>query len=301
MSYYKFLRDSEDHQVLKSCVEGNVMFSRIPELNDFSETFAVVDKVEMERASARISSVGCTREEIRNLEKHINLFENLPMEGLGTTLMNVAMGLFGQFGAHSMLNPNKLMKVMLKELPNILQSVNKHIQDNVGIFCITEKFDIFPMWAHYADEAKGFVVEYDNLEKLFHDKETDVLNLLKKVDYYSNERPAVQFSPSHLTELFFSKHEDWKYEREWRVIKPLSECKKFRKKIVLKNGEEKECERYFFNIGVNNNPEKYIKRIIVGWNGDLEDIRDYVKEKCDIPVVQAKVKDGNIVVSKNRN
>ena len=141
------------------------------------------------------------------------------------------------------------------------------------------------MWAHYADNARGFVVEYKNLGEIFSgDGETDVFGVLKKVECYTGKRLAVQFHPSKLNEMFFSKHEAWKYEGEYRVVKPLNECKK----RFVGNG----VERFFYWI----DPKKYIKRIIVGWNGDVDEIRNFVKNECDIPVVQAVVRDGNIVV-----
>ena len=278
------------------------MFSRIPELNDFSETFAVADRNDIEKALLEMQKKGLCKDEQECFYNHVelmkrvfpdlkDLFESLkPLikpRHLGSVLRSdVLNGVASQLGLPSSMS----LIALVNALPDVLQLTNEVIQQRIGIFCVAETFKSFPMWAHYADNARGFVIEYKNLGEIFcGDGKTGVFDELKRVDYYKDERLAVQFHPSKLDEMFFSKHEDWDYEGEYRVVKPLCECKK----KIAGDGSV----RHFYKV----DPEKYIKRIIVGWNGDFEEIRDYVKEKCDIPVVQAKVKDGNIVVSKNGN
>jgi hypothetical protein len=39
------------------------------------------------------------------------------------------------------------------------------------------------MWAHYAEQAKGFVVIFDRLDRVFKGDETGSLNVTKLVDY----------------------------------------------------------------------------------------------------------------------
>ena len=169
-----------------------------------------------------------------------------------------------------------------------MQDLIDEVLDKIGIFSVSTKFDNFPMWAHYAKDENGFVVEYDNLNELFTGDETGILDELRRVVYYEGKRPAVTLAPSDLTELLFAKHADWSYEREWRVIKPLSGCES---KTV---GENK--VKYFFKAP-NIYPERYVKRIIVGWKGDFEKIKNIVsKYNSKILVVQAKVENGNIII-----
>lgn len=297
--FYKFLHETSGHAVLKSCLEGNIMFSRIPELNDFSETFAVADRNDIEKSLPEIQKNGLGKDEQGCFCNHVELMKKIfpDLKDLFDALKS--LGLSNQLD--SLLQPDSISRlasqfgVPLKDplaefkdvLPEMLQLTNENIQERIGIFCVAEIFESFSLWAHYADNAKGFVIEYKNLGELFKgDGKTDVLDKLTKVEYYDGERRAVQFHPSKLNEMFFSKHNSWKYEGEYRVIKPLSECKK----IIVGNG----CEKHFYKI----DPKEYINRIIVGWKGDFEDIRDYVKNMCEIPVVQAVVEEGNIVISK---
>ena len=63
-SFYKFLHETGGHAVLKSCLEGNIMFSRIPELNDFSETFAVADKKDIAKSLSEMQKKGLRKDEL---------------------------------------------------------------------------------------------------------------------------------------------------------------------------------------------------------------------------------------------
>jgi hypothetical protein len=86
------------------------------------------------------------------------------------------------------------------------------VYKNVGVLCLTTKRDNVLMWSHYADHHRGFNLKFDI-------------------------RPGVSpiairyeqsLTPRRLREIFvdtsngfvpieYSKHEDWKYEDEWRL------------------------------------------------------------------------------------
>ena len=75
--FYKFLHDDGNHNVLKSCLDGNLLFSRIPELNDFSETFAVADKEEIDCSLAEMRRDGCSEEAQRCFYEHVELMKKV--------------------------------------------------------------------------------------------------------------------------------------------------------------------------------------------------------------------------------
>ena len=281
MLYYKFIHDTDNHRALKNIINGFLKFAKIPKLNDFSETFAMSDRKEIDESLAKFRRKGIDAVERNNLDKHLALVEKIGWAGTIDNLMDAVANI----GPQVFRNPEDRLNGAVGELPDLLRRENTFIQNKIGIFCVSDRVDSFPMWAHYARNASGLALEFDHLEQLFPGDETGVLNELKKVDYFPDKRPCVPLNPSDLKELFFSKLQDWNYESEWRVILPLFECEP--------NVEGDDDSWRLFKI---DNPEKYIKRIIVGWNGDFEEIRNFVKDKCDIPVVQAKVKDGNIVV-----
>src|SRR3546814_11383988 len=56
------------------------------------------------------------------------------------------------------------------------------IASKVGLLCLTRRYDSLPMWAHYAEQAKGLVVEFYDLDQIFKGDKTGVLNQLANVD-----------------------------------------------------------------------------------------------------------------------
>jgi len=144
--------------------------------------------------------------------------------------------------------------------------IRKSIVDTTGVTCFFSAEPDNPlMWAHYADNHKGFCIEYDV---------TKEIEDLHEVNY-SSQYPTVS-----ATELIFSPREtfkrvlttkisNWSYEKEYRLIK-LHELtpKSPGKKIPLPEGMK-------------------ISRIITGINMNkkrkLELLREMEKNFCLIP------------------
>ena len=97
--------------------------------------------------------------------------------------------------------------------------------------CFSKSPIVSPMWAHYAQNHSGFVLEFDveALRECFEEIE------IRDVDYKTEPNPAIADSleraafikkPRHafwlrqavLIEAYFSKYEDWKYEQECRLV-----------------------------------------------------------------------------------
>jgi hypothetical protein len=131
------------------------------------------------------------------------------------------------------------------------------------MLCLTERYDSLPMWAHYADRAKGAIVIFEGLDDIFAGDSTGALNVLRRVQYY-NDRPGINFDPDSHENLFFSKVSDWEYEREVRIVTPLDECS---------------------NLGglfVREIDEKYVVGVICGWRmseGDRAALRGLSNRK----------------------
>jgi Protein of unknown function (DUF2971) len=91
-----------------------------------------------------------------------------------------------------------------------------------GILCLTEHPDSLLMWAHYANNHNGFVIQFDETHELFAPiaHEGQVLQLTKVE--YSAQRPVLSYSSINSTSVYYRKSPEWAYESEWRIIKPLS-------------------------------------------------------------------------------
>ena len=76
------------------------------------------------------------------------------------------------------------------------------------------------MWSHYADNHKGFCVEYDF-------SEGSHLRKIAQPVCYSETIPALSLANlpdgaerNFLDVCIFTKAKQWQYEQEWRVIMP---------------------------------------------------------------------------------
>lgn len=98
------------------------------------------------------------------------------------------------------------------------------------VLCLSETNDNVVMWSHYGEEHQGVVVKLLCIDEL-----DNSLLVARKVDY-SNRFPlfpSLEKYVQHLTgeepldfdnltwDFAYTKHEDWSYEKEWRVHMPL--------------------------------------------------------------------------------
>jgi len=107
----------------------------------------------------------------------------------------------------------------------LVKRISQAFGESLGVLSLTEKPDNLLMWAHYAQQHQGFVIQFDETHGFFRQQDQDNPDLgrLLKVTY-SNDRP-LRASMLELTtqELFLSKGRDWEYEQEWRVLRLLTD------------------------------------------------------------------------------
>lgn len=115
-----------------------------------------------------------------------------------------------------------------------LERMLKHFRDNVGVLSLTSNPTNAVMWAHYADQSKGVCVGIDLDRTLFgsyHPSESfykDVATVFHIGEVaYQKLRPEFRVDvglSQYIQNAFFTKFEDWAYEREWRLLRPLHDC-----------------------------------------------------------------------------
>jgi hypothetical protein len=95
----------------------------------------------------------------------------------------------------------------------------------VGALCLTEEPTNILMWPHYAQNHEGFVIEFDAHHRYFHGQRSteDEFHRLRRVNY-RRERPNLDLKDMNGIILFLIKSNDWAYENEWRVLKPLADA-----------------------------------------------------------------------------
>jgi hypothetical protein len=106
--------------------------------------------------------------------------------------------------------------------------IQHYLSERYGMFCLSERYDSLLMWAHYASDHRGFIVEVDGAHAWFNRRqllpEVGEVGVVRKVTY-SNERP-ITFLKHAPTNVFLVKGKDWTYEQEWRIVLPLARAVK---------------------------------------------------------------------------
>jgi hypothetical protein len=109
----------------------------------------------------------------------------------------------------------------------IARQIYDTVNENLGALCLTEEPASLLMWAHYADDHRGAVIEFDTTHEFFNRRlgANDDFRHFRRV-VYTQERPAVFLTNSDALDFFYFKSTEWEYEHEWRLIVPLTDCAK---------------------------------------------------------------------------
>lgn len=128
---------------------------------------------------------------------------------------------------YAKLKPNIFFKNKSKQKSSIclddLKNILNHIRETTFIGCFTETYNSILMWSHYANNHQGFCIAYD-----FKDLNT----LIPLPVIYTNKMPnLVELNAMNdydgMKECFLIKSIEWKYEKEWRLIRSSNSPAKF--------------------------------------------------------------------------
>jgi len=164
-----------------------------------------------------------------------------------------------------------IKKYVIPNLPgfanllNETKNVNKfyeieryEILKNVGILSLSSVYTSLTMWAHYANNHQGIVIEFDeshdffNPKLEFNSKIPCFLHGLKKV-LYKQKRLSINSDNWVQEENFLIKSNDWAYENEYRMT------------IIL--DESSNSDKYNIKF-----PSEVITSVYIGYNATQETI-----------------------------
>lgn len=116
-----------------------------------------------------------------------------------------------------------LLSTHKEKMPELRNVILTGFNDRVGVLCLTKERDNLIMWAHYANNYKGIVIEFDEKHEFFHQEDGSMGELggIRRVDYSEDRPNHASFTDLSPAEIFFLKSDDWAYEKEWRMLKPL--------------------------------------------------------------------------------
>lgn len=120
-------------------------------------------------------------------------------------------------------------EVISKMADQIIQSSNSVFHSNIKICSFCEENDSMEMWEFYADDHKGFCIEYEPLRWDFRDPRKTALTPVNYTEFLFDATSHLKFSGLERKKLNFAfaimiaahKSTKLKYEREWRLILPL--------------------------------------------------------------------------------
>jgi hypothetical protein len=113
----------------------------------------------------------------------------------------------------------KLRNQAERSLPQTIKTLYETNDKNFGILSLSEESTNACMWERYADQGRGFLVEFDPSHSWFRQKirEDDDLRHLRRVTYVADRTPAYLLATS-AQDYLYTKDTKWGYEKEWRLI-----------------------------------------------------------------------------------
>lgn len=205
-------------------------------------------------------------EEFQRFAHQLNLAVPELKDGLKANVVAGAVGIFNQFS------------------PSMVELVLESLGTKLGILSLSETRSSPVMWAHYAADHSGFLIVFDERSPWFWAKKGDLdeFRHIRKVTYLEMSRPGYPADVG-AQELFYSKLSEWKYEREWRIIRPLAES------------SSRLGDIYLFDV-----PADSIKGVVLGFRANdalATALRSAVRDNPSLRHISV----GQAVLSKNSN
>ncbi|WP_313591913.1 DUF2971 domain-containing protein [Agrobacterium cavarae] len=213
---YKYLSPERVTDVLEN---QTVRFMRLLDTNDSFEVRATFRRF----AGPRFVKLMEDFVTEKTTEAHVDkaLARKLDEIGLSSMPPIMAKVLFKEkFGKDLSAYMKDEMKARLPALSaalNALQTPEDFLNElgsSLLCFSLSETYTSAPMWAHYAVNHTGFVLEFDTAHPWFRNISDKQKSLLRQVKYVDGQLDEALDDPHA---AFGSKTADWAYEKEWRV------------------------------------------------------------------------------------
>jgi hypothetical protein len=114
---------------------------------------------------------------------------------------------------------SKMVDDAERNLPRAIKMIYEMNDKNFGILSLSEESTSACMWKRYADQGRGFLVEFDPSHSWFRQKitEDDDLRHLRRVIYVADRTPSYLLAIT-AQDYLYTKETKWEYEKEWRII-----------------------------------------------------------------------------------
>jgi hypothetical protein len=155
-------------------------------------------------------------------EEAKRMYEQLPAAAKAHLPFTQFMALISQFAE---VKKPELLQEFRKLTPVAKSWLHEKFDEHIGALCLSEVPDSLLMWSHYAASHTGFALEFNGHHPHFHERKTDQdeFRHLRRV-LYRDARPSAPLSEMEGAEFFLVKSAHWSYEREWRILRALSQA-----------------------------------------------------------------------------
>lgn len=122
------------------------------------------------------------------------------------------------------------------------------LRQSCGVLCLTPNLDSIPMWAYYGDNHKGIALEFERdrtnmlgqhsfpIDYISSHPIISLSKLLREIVYMSKiddeDKMYLLKKDSEINKLFYSKHESWRNESEWRTTSYRSRLHEYPAKLL---------------------------------------------------------------------
>lgn len=182
----------------------------------------------------------------------------------------------------------------MKQYLQVLDSMNTWwslVGKASRIFCVVEEPDNLLMWAHYTQNHQGAVIQFECIPELDNvlcaamkvNYVTDPPVIAKTIDDYIRYLTGQTNTVNHESlfyDLYLSKSDHWKYEKEWRVfippnlINPIIPKDAYGNEILfdLISFNPKEIHSIYFGCKMSEDNRQKIETCL---SGDFEHVKKY--------------------------
>ncbi len=211
MKLYKYFHPDRIDVLLN----GNIRFSQPGSFNDPYEMQAYVDETLLSHDLLELMEVNLKSmlwDQYKSLPKHTKKIMSFQKFQLLTE--DKKPEIVSQIKGFSARLPQQLNETLFQ----------KTADKAVGVLCLTERKDNLLMWAHYACNHEGFLIEFDITNPFFNQNSNKKnYHFINKVKY-SEDVPKTSLLDLKDLDFILTKSVDWKYEEEWRMTRPLKNC-----------------------------------------------------------------------------
>lgn len=161
-----------------------------------------------------------------------------------------------------------------KEIDVQIEKLKKRIQDEIKVSCFTEDCNSILMWSYYANNHKGFCVEYDTESWIF---KKLLLPVIYKHERYDATKILERPNENLAMNPVIYKADCWKHEKEWRIFLDRHNPSFEKDDFIIKE--------YISGVYLGANVQENDN-----WETTLDEIKKWGKEN-DIPIYQMKLDD----------